>query len=122
MMPWLMTCLAAARANGLEILDGVYNDFKDRDGLERESQQGRAMGMDGKTVIHPDQIATVNAVFSPAATEVASAEKIIAAFDLPENKGKGVITVDGRMVELLHAEMARRTLAIAAAIQARSSG
>jgi citrate lyase subunit beta/citryl-CoA lyase len=81
---------------------------------------GRALGFDGKTLIHPDQVATANEVFAPPEAEVAFARKIIAAFDQPENKGKGVIRVEGRMVELLHAEMARRTVAIADAIRERS--
>ena len=118
MMGWLMTCLAAGRAYGLDILDGVYNNFKDAAGLQREALQGKSMGMDGKTLIHPDQLAQCNETFSPSAGDVEHARKIIAAFALPENKGRGVITVDGRMVELLHAEMAARTVAIADAIAA----
>jgi citrate lyase subunit beta/citryl-CoA lyase len=117
---WLSATVTAARAYGLEVLDGVYNDFKDADGFRRECIHGRALGFDGKTLIHPDQVATANEVFAPAETEVALARKIIAAFDQPENKGKGVITVEGRMVELLHAEMARRTVAIADAIKEMS--
>lgn len=113
---WLSAIMTAGKAHGLDVLDGVYNDFKDADGLARECRQGRQLGMDGKTVIHPDQIATVNDVFRPSAEEVAAAERIVAAFELPENQGKGVITMNGRMVELLHAEMARRTLAVARAI------
>jgi citrate lyase subunit beta / citryl-CoA lyase len=115
---WLSTILTAARAYGLDCLDGVYNDFKDTAGLERESLQGRSLGMDGKTLIHPDQIAITNRIFAPSAEELAKAQAIIAAFARPENAGKGVITMDGRMVELLHAEMARRTVAIATAIAA----
>ncbi|HEX6000823.1 MAG TPA: CoA ester lyase [Hyphomicrobiaceae bacterium] len=113
---WLGAAITAARAYGLDVLDGVYNAFKDAEGYRRECQQGRTLGFDGKTLIHPDQIAVANEVFAPAAVEVAWARKIIAAFDLPESKGKGVITVDGRMVEIMHAEMARRTVAIADAI------
>ena len=116
MLPWLMICVAAARAYGLDILDGVYNDIGDADGFAAECQQARDLGFDGKTLIHPQQIAICNEAFSPAPAEVEWARKIIAAFELPENKGKGVIQVDGRMVELLHAEMARRTVAIADAI------
>jgi citrate lyase subunit beta / citryl-CoA lyase len=115
---WLSTILTAAKAYGLDCLDGVYNDFKDLGGLEREALQGRSFGMDGKTLIHPDQIAVANTVFAPSAAEVAKAEAIIAAFAEPGNAGKGVITMDGRMVELLHADMARRTVAIAKAIAA----
>ena len=113
---WLSATLTAAKAYGLDVLDGVYNDFKNAAGLLRECRQGRQLGMDGKTVIHPDQIAVANDVFRPSLEEIAAAEKIVAAFDLPQNKGRGVITLDGRMVELLHAEMARRTLALARAI------
>lgn len=109
---WLSAILTAAKAYDLTVLDGVYNDFKDLNGLLRECRQGRQLGMDGKTVIHPDQIATVNAVFRPSPQEIAAAKRIIAAFDLPENQGRGVITMDGRMVELLHAAMARRTVEI----------
>lgn len=116
---WLSASVTAARAFGLSVLDGVYNDFKNRAGLEAECRQGRILGFDGKTLIHPDQIDAANTVFSPAPDEVARARAIIAAFDLPENAGKGVITVDGRMVELLHCEMARRTVAIADAIARR---
>lgn len=117
---WLSAAVTAGRAYGLTVLDGVYNDFKNADGLARECGQGRMLGFDGKTLIHPDQIAAANATFAPSAAEVSSARKIIAAFDLPENKGKGVITMEGRMVELLHADMARRTVAIADAIAARA--
>lgn len=116
---WLSAAVTAARAYGLTVLDGVYNDFKNADGLARECAHGRMLGFDGKTLIHPDQISAANSTFAPSAAEIASARKIIAAFDLPENKGKGVITLDGRMVELLHADMARRTVAIADAIAAR---
>jgi citrate lyase subunit beta/citryl-CoA lyase len=113
-----MTCVAAARAYGLDILDGVYNDIADAEGFARECGEARDLGFDGKTLIHPSQIATANAAFAPSAEEVAQARKIIAAFDRPENQDKGVIALDGRMVERLHAEMARRTLAIADAIAA----
>jgi citrate lyase subunit beta / citryl-CoA lyase len=116
---WLSATVTAARAYGLTVLDGVYNDFKNAEGLQHECRHGRMLGFDGKTLIHPDQIAIANATFAPSANEVASARKIIAAFDLPENAGKGVITLEGRMVELLHADMARRTVAIADAIAAR---
>jgi citrate lyase subunit beta/citryl-CoA lyase len=113
---WLSAAVTAARAYGLDALDGVYNSFKDAEGFRRECVHGRALGFDGKTLIHPDQIAVANEVFAPPEAEVAWARRIIAAFDLPESKGKGVITVEGRMVELMHAEMARRTVAIAEAI------
>jgi citrate lyase subunit beta / citryl-CoA lyase len=117
--PWLMACVAAARAYGIDILDGVYNNLADTEGFARECAEARDMGFDGKTLIHPNQIAAANAAFAPSAEEVAQARAIIAAFDLPENKDKGVIALEGRMVERLHAEMARRTVAIAQAIEAK---
>ena len=113
------SCVVAARAHGVDIIDGVFNDIKDLDGFRLECLQGRDMGLDGKTLIHPGQIDICNEVFAPTSTEVESAAAIIEAFALPENAGKGVIQLDGRMVELLHADMARRTLAIADAIAAR---
>ena len=116
MLPWLMNCVAAARAFGLDILDGVYNELGNADGFAAECRQAHELGFDGKTLIHPSQIAPCNTAFSPTGEEVAWARKIIAAFELPENKNKGVIQVDGRMVEILHADMARRTVAIADAI------
>ncbi len=119
MLSWLATCVAAARIYGIDILDGVYNDIGNADGFEMECRQGVELGFDGKTLIHPNQIGPCNTAFSPSSEEVAQARKMIAAFDLPENKNKGVVSIDGRMVERLHAEMARRTVAIAEAIAAR---
>ena len=112
--------VAAARANGLAAIDGVFNDIQDSEGFTRHCEQARAFGFDGKTVIHPTQVETSNRVFAPSAGEVDAARKIIAAFDLPENKGKGAIKLDGRMVELLHADIARRTVAMSDAIEALS--
>ncbi len=120
MLAWLSTCIAAGRAYGIDIIDGVFNDFRDEDGFVRECNQGVALGMDGKTLIHPGQIGPCNDAFSPTEAEIETARKIIEAFELPENEGKGAITVDGRMVERLHAEMARRTVAIADAIRAQN--
>jgi len=116
MLSWISQCVLAARAYGLSILDSVYNDIKDIEGLRAECEQGRDLGMDGKTVIHPAQISVANEVFAPPANEVEDARKIAAAFALPENATKGVINLDGRMVERLHLEMAQRTLAISDAI------
>lgn len=116
---WLSAAVTAARAYGIDVLDGVFNAFRDIEGLRRECLQGRQLGMDGKTLIHPDQIGPANEIFSPPAEEVEWARKILAAFDEPENRGKGAISIDGRMVELLHAEMARRTVELAEAIAAR---
>ncbi len=121
MLPWIATCIAAARAHGIDILDGPYNSISDAAGFAAECAQARDLGFDGKTIIHPNQVDACNAAFSPSAPEIAEATKIAAAFDLPENKGKGVIALDGRMVERLHADMARRTLAIAEAIAARQA-
>jgi citrate lyase subunit beta/citryl-CoA lyase len=120
MLPWLMNCLAAARAYGLDILDGVYNDIGDAAGFAAECRQAHDLGFDGKTLIHPRQIEPCNEAFSPTPEEVDAARKIIAAFDLPENENKGVLQIEGRMVERLHAEMARRTVAIADAIAKRT--
>jgi citrate lyase subunit beta / citryl-CoA lyase len=121
MLPWLMSCVAAARAYGLDILDGVYNDLGNETGFTEECRQAVDLGFDGKTLIHPRQIAPCNEAFSPSPEEVATARKMIAAFDLPENENKGVIQIDGRMVERLHAEMARRTVMIADAIATQSA-
>jgi citrate lyase subunit beta/citryl-CoA lyase len=115
-LPILTAAVCAARAHGLVVFDGVCNEFRDLAAFRAEAQQGLEFGFDGKTLIHPDQIAPCNAVFSPSAEEVAWAEAVVAAFGLPENAGKGAIKVDGKMVELLHLDQARRVLAIAAAV------
>jgi citrate lyase subunit beta/citryl-CoA lyase len=122
MLPWLTTVVAAARAHGLDVLDGVYNDLSDAEAFRAECEQGRDLGMDGKTLIHPNQVAVANEVFAPADAEVAAARTIIAAFEQPENKGRGVISLDGRMVERMHADMAARTVALAEAIRAAGAG
>lgn len=114
----LSLTVAAARAEGLTAIDGVYNDIADSAGFETECKQGLEFGFDGKTLIHPSQIEACNTVFAPAEEEVARARAIIAAFALSENAGKGVIKVDGRMTELLHLEEARRVVAVAEAIAA----
>lgn len=119
MLPWLAAALLAARAHGLDILDGVYNDLSDAVGFQADCEQGRDMGFNGKTLIHPAQIEAANAVFSPATDEVEAARKVVSAFDDPANSSRGAIAIDGRMVERLHAQMARRTLAMAAAVEAR---
>lgn len=119
MLSWLSTCVAAGRAFGIDIIDGVYNDFKNEEGFKKECEEGRDLGMDGKTLIHPAQLAPSNEVFSPSEDAVEWARKIIEAFEQPENQGKGAITVEGKMVELLHAEMAKRTVAKAEAIKAQ---
>lgn len=111
-------CLLAARATGKVILDGVYNDIKDADGFLAECRQGHQMGFDGKTLIHPSQVDPCNGVFAPTAEAVESAREIIDAFEAAEREGKGVVTVNGRMIENLHVDEARRTLAQADAIAA----
>lgn len=121
LVPWLMMAVAAARANGLAVIDGVYNDFSDEAGFAAECRAGRDMGFDGKTLIHPGQIAAANAAFAPDPRDVAEARAIVAAFDDPANAGRGVIALDGRMVERLHAHSARRLLALDAAIARRTS-
>ena len=122
-LPMLSLAVAAARAHGVAVLDGVCNEFRDLDVFRAEAGQGLLFGFDGKSLIHPDQIAPCNDVFSPGAEELRVAEAVIAAFALPENAGKGAIRVEGRMVELLHLEQARRLVALQQRIaaDARSS-
>jgi citrate lyase subunit beta/citryl-CoA lyase len=114
--PILTMAVTAARAHGLIVLDGVCNDFHDLAVVRAEAEQGLEFGFDGKSLIHPDQIAPVNAVFSPDADQIAWAETVVAAFAQPDNAGKGAIQAGGRMVELLHLEQAERVLAVARAI------
>jgi len=109
--------MLAARAHGLTILDGVYNDIQDTEGFRAVCQQGLEMGFDGKTLIHPTQVEPCNEIFAPSAAELAQAEKIVAAFKAAQAAGKGVVTVDGRMIENLHVEQAERALVLAAAIK-----
>lgn len=122
MIPALMQCVFAAHAYGIDILDGVFNNFSDTQGFAAECAQGRDMGFDGKTLIHPTQVEPCNAAFSPPDDEVAQARVILAAFEKPENQGRGAIQINGQMVERLHAEMARRTVAIADSIAAATAG
>ena len=118
LMTSLQMCLLAAKAAGIVALDGVYNAFKDEDGLRAECDQGRDMGFDGKTLIHPAQVAIANAAFGPTDDEIDLARRQIAAFDAAEAEGQGVAVVDGRIVENLHIVTARATLAKAAIIAA----
>ncbi len=117
-LPILSLAVAAARSHGLTILDGVCNEFRDTAVFQAEAEQGLLFGFDGKSLIHPDQIAPCNAVFSPSAEELAWAQVVIAAFALPESQGKGAIRVEGKMVELLHLEQARQLVAVAEMIAA----
>ena len=112
----------AARAQGLALLDGVFFNLDDMAGFERECRQGRALGFDGKTLIHPKTIAAANAVFSPSAAELERARRVIAAHDAAASKGQGVALLDGRLVERLHVEAARRVLDLASAITALEQG
>jgi citrate lyase subunit beta/citryl-CoA lyase len=118
MLPMITHCILATRAYGLEIFDGPYSDFSNVDGFGLECTQARDLGFDGKTLIHPGQIEACNVIFTPPAEEVARSRKIIAAFELPENASRGAISLDGQMVERLHADMAARTIAIADSIAA----
>ena len=111
--------LLAARATGKVILDGVYNDVQDVDGFEAETRQARQFGFDGKTLIHPRQLEPCNRIFAPAQEEVDRSRRIIAAFEEATSQGRGVVTVDGRMIENLHVEEAQRVLALAEAVAGR---
>jgi citrate lyase subunit beta/citryl-CoA lyase len=116
-VPWLALTVVAARGYGLAVIDGVYNDFKDETGFRKECDHGRTLGMDGKTLIHPSQVTPCNEIFSPSDEEIQWSKKIIRAFDDPENASKGVITVEGKMVERLHLVQAKRTVAIANSVK-----
>jgi citrate lyase subunit beta/citryl-CoA lyase len=118
-LPSLHTALLAGRAAGIAVIDGVYNDVRDTDGFLAECRQGREMGFDGKTLIHPGQVEGANEAFAPSEQAVADARAIVEAWD---NRTSGVVTVNGRMVENLHVESAQRTLQIHDAISARQQG
>ncbi|SEF30248.1 citrate lyase subunit beta / citryl-CoA lyase [Amycolatopsis pretoriensis] len=113
----LSLCLLAARATGKVILDGVYNDVKDLEGFEAECEQGRQYGFDGKTLIHPAQVEPCNRIFAPSEEEIDRSRRIIEAFEAAQKEGRGVVTVDGRMIENLHVDNARRVLALAEAVK-----
>jgi citrate lyase subunit beta/citryl-CoA lyase len=119
LVPWLMQIVLAARAGGLDVLDGVWNDFRDASGFGAECSQGAQMGFDGKTLVHPSQIDGANEAFSPSDQELAGAREICEAFDLPKNAGKGVISLHGQMVERLHLSIAEKLIAKAEMIDAR---
>ena len=121
MVTGLGLCLLAARAHGRVIVDGVYNAFKDDDGLRAECEQGRDMGFDGKTLIHPAQLGIANTVFAPSEADIDLARRQIAAFEAAAAQGQGVAVVDGRIVENLHVDTARQLLAQAEAIEALSA-
>lgn len=117
LVPHLATALLAAREAGKVILDGVFNDVKDLEAFRDECVQGSTMGFDGKTLIHPTQVEVANEVWAPSAEEIDYSRRIIAAFDEATAEGRGVITVDGRMIENLHVDNARRVLAVQRAIE-----
>ena len=119
LMPWLMSFVAAAKAYSLTILDGVYNHFTDMDGFRAECHQGVLMGMDGKTLIHPDQLSVANEIFAPSAEAVAQAKAVVDAFALPENAQAGVLQINGEMVERLHMKQAEALLARAQRLSLR---
>jgi citrate lyase subunit beta / citryl-CoA lyase len=118
LVPHLATALLAAREAGVAIVDGVYNDVKDLEGFEAECRQGAQLGFDGKTLVHPTQVEVANRVWAPSDEQVEHARRVIAAFEEAAREGRGVVTVDGRMIENLHVDNARRTLAVADAIAA----
>jgi citrate lyase subunit beta/citryl-CoA lyase len=118
LLPSLALCLLAARAGGLAILDGVYNDVRDAQGFEAECRVGRDMGFDGKTLVHPGQIEPCNRAYAPTEAELAAAREVLEAWEAARAAGIGVLTVGGRMVENLHVDNARRLLAANEAIQA----
>lgn len=119
MITSLGICLLAARAHGKAILDGVYNDIKNAEGFQAECVQGADFGFDGKTLIHPGQVEACNNAYAPSEAEVADAREVIAAFQQARAEGKFVVTVNGRMIENLHVEQAKRAVAVAEAIAAR---
>ena len=116
LIPYLTTALAAAREAGKVVLDGVYNDVRDDEGFARECRQGVELGFDGKTLVHPSQVDPANMAWSPTEEEIARSRRVIEAFEAGEREGKGVITVDGKMIEHLHVANARAVLATADAI------
>ena len=120
LVAWLSICVAAARCQDLDIIDGVYNGLDDHEGLRIECEQGRDFGMDGKTCVHPSQVGICNDVFSPQPDEIDWARKVVAAFDEADGPARSVLRIDGRMVERLHAAAAQRTLVLDAAIAGRA--
>ena len=119
LLPHLAQAVLGAREAGKVIVDGVYNDVRDAEGFLAEAEQGRVIGFDGKTLVHPSQVEPANDVWAPTEEDVEFSRRVIEAFETAEAEGQGVITVDGRMIENLHVEQARRTLAVADAIDQR---
>ena len=119
LLPYLAMCLLAARAADVGILDGVYNDIKNEEGFEQVCRQGAEMGFDGKTLIHPSQVAPTNESFSPSLDELDFHQRVIEEFEAAQNEGRGVLTVDGKMIENLHVDEARRAIAMAQVVAER---
>ena len=119
LLPYLAMCLLAARAADVGILDGVYNDIKNEEGFEQVCRQGAEMGFDGKTLIHPSQVAPTNESFSPSLDELDFHQRVIEEFEAAQNESRGVLTVDGKMIENLHVDEARRAIAMAQVIAER---
>lgn len=119
LLPALAMALLGAREAGKVILDGVYNDVQDADGFLAEARQGKSMGFDGKTLVHPSQVGPANEVWAPSEDEIAFSQRVIEAFEAAKADGRGVVTVDGRMIEHLHVQNAERILAVADAIASR---
>ena len=119
LLPYLAMCLLAARAADVGILDGVYNDIKNEEGFEQVCRQGAEMGFDDKTLIHPSQVAPTNESFSPSLDELDFHQRVIEEFEAAQNEGRGVLTVDGKMIENLHVDEARRAIAMAQVIAER---
>jgi citrate lyase subunit beta/citryl-CoA lyase len=118
LLPHLATIVLAAREAGVDVLDGVYNDVRDLEGFAAECRQGAELGFDGKTLVHPSQVEVANRAWAPEAAQVEHARRVIEAFEAASREGRGVVTVDGRMVEQLHVDEARRVLATAEAVTA----
>ena len=116
LLPWMMQLIAATRAYRLDVLDGVFNDFGDIEGLESECRQARDIGFGGKTLIHPSQVEPANRLFAPTDLEIEAARAIIDAFSQEQNHNLGVIQINGKMVERLHLEMAEQIVARAAQV------
>jgi citrate lyase subunit beta/citryl-CoA lyase len=120
MLAWLSQCVAAAKAAGLAILDGTYNQYGDEAGLRTECEQGRAFGMDGKTLIHPDQVPVANEVFAPNSEEIAWARMVVDVFARPENHTRAAVGINGHMYDRLHEQQARRLIDLDMAIRERA--
>ena len=120
LLPALSHCILAARAQGLDILDGIFSDIGDHPGFRTACQQGKALGFDGKSLIHPGQIDTANEIFGVPDTQAQAARELVSAWEAAATRGSGIAVMQGRMIEALHAEEARRVLALHQAIKRRN--